>query len=765
MNNKIKKVAFYGNEVTGPYEDVIRGKKKSYGYVVYEDGTVEEIKNNFELLNERVAQARAENVVPLSYENDEKVQIHCEYEKQGVPLTNTDPILDDDSAKTGTNTRSGAYVDPAATAAFAGAAAGYAASQANDDYNRNPYRDIEDGPREKKDGSFAKKAICVGIAGAIGLGAGYLLWGKDKAPEDTKAAIVIDNDVNYSNEQQLAQYRLQEHFKLTDEQATTLQKLETGLEAMTNRCNELGIPEAAFNTDEALVFSLMMSDVSNEEAARYCQTLGYTAEDMDTIYKSAVEKFIVIQSVVNSEDDIHMFDNFIIKTNGQSDRLSKEENEQKLQRVLDALHGSLKYNILVNTAKEENIDKEKGTIKLEDGRVISYQDIIDYDFALIKAKETKDLDGNTVYGFASNSSVVKVFMDAYMMSNFYHTTGMDSVIIGDTYNVDGDEIKANVAKEYDELNQDACDNTIDFEEVARLIKESNDALLKDVLLVTGQADIRGYREANFPNSYDSQIEKLQEKYNNKMWNELDEEVRNKLWSKITDVNNKLRYVATGSLYAGGVGYRTETTTTTWTEAANDLISETREGTGVTREEAEKELEKIYDDKKEEYEEKAEDEGGKLTETDDGFTYSDTNEDGSGTYAEVTKDDDSVNSTEIEADKPVITTPTVDDKGYVENPVEGGYDQFDTTKAEDNYTNPDYNPEVTQQIVQEQQSQPTYEEVQQEAVQINEEYQAEGEDWEQYFEELESGSNVSVDEGEYEDVTDHGPVEYIRGNQP
>jgi len=101
-------------------------------------------------------------------------------------------------------------------------------------------------------------------------------------------------------------------------------------------------------------------------------------------------KFIVIQSVVNSDADVNMFDNFIIKTNGDT------------QRVLDAFHGIIKYNVLVNNAKEENIDKVNGTIKLEDGRTVSYKDQIDFIFGVVKSKETKDISGSKVYGLNSN---------------------------------------------------------------------------------------------------------------------------------------------------------------------------------------------------------------------------------------------------------------------------------------------------------------------------------------------------------------------------
>ena len=773
MNNKIKKIAFYGNEVTGPYEDVIKGQKISYGYVVYEDGRVEEIVDDFKLLNEKVAQARAENVVPLSYENGEKIRIHCEYDKQGVPLTYVDPSLGNAQNTTGAYTNGGNTVNPigaGVAGAAAGAAIGAAGANAADygngravnpnaNPNANPNNQQDEKSEEKK-GSFGKKALCVGIAGAIGLGAGYLLWGRNK-DKGNDPDVVIDNDITLTTEQTMAQYRLQEHFKITEEQQTTLNKLNAGLESMNARCTELGVPEAAFNTDEALVFSLMMSDVSNEEAARYIQPLGYTAEDLDTIYKSAVEKYIVIQSVVNSEEDVHMFDNFIIKTNGQSNRLSKEENEQKLQRALDAFHGSIKYNIYLNNAKEEDIDKENGTVKLSDGRVLRYSDIIKYNIDVIKAKETKDVDGNTVYGYASNSSQAALYLRTAAVSNTYHTTNGDKQTVAE-YNVEGDEIFANFAKEYDELAEDTCDNFIDFEEVAYLANQSNEQVLRDVTLLTGKPDVRAYREANFGGSYDSQIEVLQEKYSNKLWNELDEEVRNRLWENITKVNNKLRYDAT--LDAGAATIKTERTVSTWTAPASDVISETKKGTGDKKEVAEEKLDDIYEEKKDEYEEKADKEGGKIEETDEGFTYSDTNEDGSGTYAEVTKDEDSVTSTEITADTPVITTPT--DTGYVENPVTGEMDEFDASKAEQDYSNnEDYDPELNQQIVQEQQNQPTQQELEEEAQQINESYQEEGEDWEAYFEGLENGANVVVDEGEYEDVTDHGPITYIKGNTP
>lgn len=776
MNNKIKKIAFYGNEVTGPYEDVIKGQKISYGYVVYEDGRVEEIVDDFKLLNEKVAQARAENVVPLSYENGEKIRIHCEYDKQGVPLTYVDPSLGNAQNTTGAYTNGENTVNPIG-AGVAGAAAGAAigAAAVNDNGravnpNANPNGNPDANPNNQKDeeseekkGSFGKKALCVGIAGAIGLGAGYLLWGRNK-DKGNDPDVVIDNDITLTTEQTMAQYRLQEHFKITEEQQTTLNKLNAGLEAMNARCTELGVPEAAFNTDEALVFSLMISDVSNEEAARYVQTLGYTSEDMNELYHSAVEKFLVIQSVVNSEEDVHMFDNFFIKVSGQSQRLSKEENEQKLQRVLDAWHASLKYNVYVNSAKDENIDKEKGTITLEDGRVISFQDIIDLDFALIKGKETKDLDGNTVYGQPSNSPFVKVLIDTGIASNLGFTVNKDNVTIGDTYNVDGFNVVATVAREYDELSQDACDNTIDFDEVAFLARQSNDQILRDVTLLTGKPDVRAYREANFGGSYDSQIEVLQEKYSNKLWNELDEDVRNRLWENITKANNRLRYDAT--LDAGAATMKTERTVSTWTAPASDVISETKEGTGDKKEVAEEKLDEIYEDKKDEYEEKADKEGGKIEETDEGFTYSDTNEDGSGTYAEVTKDDDSVTSTEIKADTPVITTPTYDGVVDVPNPVNDEVDKVDADKAEQDYSNnEDYDPNLNQQIVQEQQNQPTQQELEDQAQQINESYQEEGEDWEAYFEGLENGANVVVDEGEYEDITDHGPITYIKGNTP
>lgn len=771
MNNNIKKISFYGNEVTGPYEDVIRGKKMSYGYVVYEDGSVEEIINDFEKLNERINQAREENVIPFSYENSEKIRIHCEYDKQNVPLDRVDPILGSDEEPT-----RGAYTNNTANAAgmAAGAAAGYAAGQAIgaglnpnanpnetevNEFDQNPNMDSDE-KKEKKSNFVPGMLVGAGVTAAVLLGA--------NAIKDARAQIVpnrteinADTNTDTNNEEKiLANYRLQEYYKLTEEQATTLEHLNTGLEAMSKRCNELGVPEAAFNTDEALVLSLMMSDMSNEEAARYIAPLGYTAEDMDTLYKSAIEKFIVIQSVVNSDADVNMLDNFIIKTNGDT------------QRVLDAFHGIIKYNVLVNNAKEENIDKVNGTIKLEDGRTVSYKDQIDFIFGVVKSKETKDISGSKVYGLNSNSSAEKVFLDM-VVSNFYHMTGTDNIIIGDTYNVDGDNIQATVAKEYDILSQDACDNTIDFEKVASLAKELNEQKLKDIVTVTGSTDVAKYEQENFPDSYDVQIKKLQEKYNNKNWYELDEETRNKYWGLITEVNNKLRYVESTNVN-GGTSYRTETTTTTWSEPAYDLISETREGTGVTREEAEKQLQDIYDDARDEYEEKAKDEGGKVEDKDDGFTYSDTNEDGSGSYADVTKDDDSVTVTEIEADKPVITTPTVDDKGYVENPVTHETDEFNTTKAEENYSNEDYNPDLNQQIVQEQQSQPTQQEVQQQAEQINQEYQDVGEDWEQYFEDLESGSNitveetgyesesnVTVEETGYESVVEEGPIEYIK----
>lgn len=49
--------------------------------------------------------------------------------------------------------------------------------------------------------------------------------------------------------------------------------------------------------------------------------------------------------------------------------------------------------------------------------------------------------------------------------------------------------------------------------------------------------------------------------------------------------------------------------------------------------------------------------------------------------------------------------------------------------------------------------------------VNEESDDARVDWEEYFESLENGSNVSVNPYDYEDYREHGPIEYIRGSFP
>lgn len=714
-NKKLVKVVFYGN-ASGPFKDTVRGEEYSDGYAVYSDGSVERSNDFEEVNNMYVAGKDNSDITCLAYDNLDKYRIDYEYDKKGtVP-------------------------DKTIVAA------------------------------NEKGGFGAGALAAVGIGGVLlGLGAGAVVKGMDKN-NDTVPDKTTQDQTEQSNEEVIAQLHLEEHFNYTDSQKDFIENLDSTVRNINERCTELGIPEASFNTEEALVFSLMMSDVSNEEAARYLQTLEMTSDQMNDYYQSAVHKFNVIQACINSEKDVELFDNLLIKVVGESNRLSKEENEAKRQQVLDAFHSAMRMNIAINNAKAEDVDKVNGSVKLADGKVLTYKQIMDFDFALLKSNKTTDMDGNTVYGFANNAAARKVFMDTVMASHFYHTTGMDDYLIGDTYNVEGNNEKGTVAKEYDELNEDACNNTIDFDEVEYLIKASNKELTDYVITLTGQSDIRVYRDGAFDQTYDKSIEALSEKYSSiKTWNELDDETKIELYGKIVEINNKLRYVTdtygSGSYSSGG-----SRTVTSWTESASDVISETKEGTGKSKKEAQDELDDYYQDKKDELKDKAEKEGGEYTETEDGAEYKDVEDDGSGTYESVKQNEDgSVEETTVEAGPIVVETPTSDGDLVTQDPISGEEEHYNEENVQHDYDNEDYDPEVNQHVKElTEEAKQEDERAQAEEEQKNQEYQEEGDFWEEYFASLENGnsnentdtngSSVAVEDEGYEEVEqDHGPL--------
>ena len=697
---QIKKFAFYGNE-NGPFE------KDPVGFTVFEDGTVSKtedldvIKATYEECK-KVVPTKEEERILFGYDERAKVLIDYNYTK--------------------------AHVQPDKTVVA-----------------------------KNKDGGWGKFA-----AGAL---AGLALFGGISALKNAKNADNVPTKPTHTNdttnennnilsvEQQIAKFNLDKHFEYTKEQQQLIEDLSKTCYDMAARCEELGIKEAAFNSDEALIFSLMMSDVSNEDAARYCQTLGFTEQQMNDIYQSAVQKFQVIQANINKESDIHMFDNLLIKTMGQSDRLTDEENQQKIDRVLDVFHGALKYNVAINNADAKDIDHVKGTVKLADGRVLTFQEIMDYDFAVLKDNETKDMDGNTVYGLANNTAARKVFMDAFMMSHFFHTTNMDNVIIGDTYNVEGENIPASVAKEYHELNKDACDYTIDFETVAEKIQESNKQLTEDVIKLTGESDVKKYRDAIYGNTYDRNIESLHDLYNNKLWNELADEVENSLLQSITVLNNKIRGFD-GTIGSNSyVEPKTERTVTTWTESASDVISTEQKGTGTA--DTDKLKEQYVEEKKDEY-----DDHDGYYETDKEIGYNDTNPDGSGQYGKTDKD--SLESVEVDAG-PIVTTTDVDGDVVTENPITGEEEHYNSDDVILNENTEDK--EVTEEVVS-MIEQAKADEAAEQA--IIDSYESEGVNFEEYFSSIEddnTNTNTNTDGTSVETETgdtviydqDHGPL--------